>query len=133
LSESASVSADEDVASDTAAEQSAVTEDASDDSTEATADTVYAAAAKAAPDEASLEDSQAANTETTHVLTLTASEVGDLLDDETPVLETDTELRYQLTNQAYEDLLAALGLPQDQLPDGDTALVVVSLTPATTP
>ena len=46
--------------------------------------------------------------DTTSWLTLTAEEAGSLLADVTPVEETETELRYELTSLELENLLTAL-------------------------
>ena len=72
--------------------------------------------------------------DTTSWLTLTAEEAGSLLADVTPVEETETELRYELTSLELENLLTALSeagiVPSGELHpaemEGSYVLVIVT-------
>ena len=72
--------------------------------------------------------------DTTSWLTLTAEEAGSLLADFTPVEETETELRYELTSSELESLLTALSeagiVPSGELHpaemEGSYVLVIVT-------
>ena len=72
--------------------------------------------------------------DTTSWLTLTAEEAGSLLADVTPVKETETELRYELTSLELENLLTALSeagiVPSGELHpaemEGSYVLVIVT-------
>ena len=79
-------------------------------------------------------DSGATEADATSWLTLTAEEAGSLLADFTPVEETETELRYELTSSELESLLTALSeagiVPSGELHpaemEGSYVLVIVT-------
>ena len=87
-----------------------------------------------APSAAAGSEATATRSDTSSWLTLTAEEAGSLLASFTPVEETETELRYELTSGELETLLAALSeagiVPSGELHpaemEGSYVLVIVT-------